>query len=49
MCVCGGGGCTSLDTLRSQDPFPPPGLSHLALIGGFVPSFIVTCYAMFRG
>lgn len=33
----------------SWDPFFPTGLPRPALIGGFVPSLIVTCCALFVG
>lgn len=36
------------DTFASLgDSFPPPGLSHPALVFECVPSCIVTCYIMF--
>lgn len=31
------------------DVFPPSGLSPPALIGGFVPNLIASCYAVFCG
>lgn len=31
------------------DSFSPPGLPHPALIWGFVPSLIASCYAVFSG